>query len=118
MRLTLRWDAVAQSAPDDARNIPTIPRASGSGPPRSWNAWAAPEVDRGAETELRHTHEDLADEYGYDSKPPSKGLGVSNALQAPYVGEAALRAYPPPRVDSIASSTGATAARSGSQRRN
>ena len=38
-------------------------------------------------------------EYGYNSKPPSKWLGVSNALQARYVGEAALRAYLAPRVD-------------------
>ena len=38
-------------------------------------------------------------EYGYNSKPPSQWLGVSNALQARYVGEAALRAYLAPRVD-------------------
>jgi hypothetical protein len=38
-------------------------------------------------------------EYGYNSKPPSRWLGVSNALQARYVGEAALRAYAAPRVD-------------------
>jgi hypothetical protein len=38
-------------------------------------------------------------EYGYNSKPPSKWLGVSNALQARFVGEAALRAYLAPRVD-------------------
>jgi hypothetical protein len=38
-------------------------------------------------------------EYGYNSKPPSKWLGVSNALQARYVGEAALRAYLSERVD-------------------
>jgi hypothetical protein len=38
-------------------------------------------------------------EYGYNSKPPSKWLGVSNSLQARYVGEAALRAYLAPRVD-------------------
>ena len=38
-------------------------------------------------------------EYGYNSKPPSKWLGVSNSLQAQYVGEAALRAYLAPRVD-------------------
>jgi hypothetical protein len=38
-------------------------------------------------------------EYGYNSKPPSKWLGVSNTLQARYVGEAALRAYLAPRVD-------------------
>jgi hypothetical protein len=38
-------------------------------------------------------------EYGYNSKPPSRWLGVSNALQARYVGEAALRAYLAARVD-------------------
>jgi hypothetical protein len=38
-------------------------------------------------------------EYGYNSKPPSRWLGVSNALQARYVGEAALQAYLGPRVD-------------------
>ena len=38
-------------------------------------------------------------EYGYNSKPPSRWLGVPNALQARYVGEAALRAYLAPRVD-------------------
>ena len=38
-------------------------------------------------------------EYGYNSKPPSKWLGVSNTLQARYVGEAALRAYLSTRVD-------------------
>lgn len=38
-------------------------------------------------------------EYGYNSKPPSKWLGVSNALQARYVAEAALRAYLSSRVD-------------------
>jgi hypothetical protein len=38
-------------------------------------------------------------EYGYNSKPPSRWLGVSNGLQARYVGEAALRAYLAPRVD-------------------
>jgi hypothetical protein len=40
-------------------------------------------------------------EYGYNSKPPSKWLGVSNTLQAKYVGEAALRAYLSPRVDML-----------------
>jgi len=40
-------------------------------------------------------------EYGYNSKPPSKWLGVSNTLQARYVGEAALRAYLSPRVDML-----------------
>lgn len=38
-------------------------------------------------------------EYGYNSKPPSKWLGVSNKLQAQFVGMAALRAYLSPRVD-------------------
>jgi len=38
-------------------------------------------------------------EYGYNSKPPSKWLGVSNTLQARYVGAAALRAYESARVD-------------------
>ena len=38
-------------------------------------------------------------EYGYNSKPPSRWLGVSNALQARFVAEAALRAYLAPRVD-------------------
>jgi hypothetical protein len=38
-------------------------------------------------------------EYGYNSKPPSKWLGVSNALQARYVGEAALRTYLASHVD-------------------
>ena len=38
-------------------------------------------------------------EYGYNSKPPSQWLGVSNALQARYVGEAALRAYLARNVD-------------------
>jgi hypothetical protein len=38
-------------------------------------------------------------EYGYNSKPPSRWLGVPNWLQARYVGEAALRAYLAPRVD-------------------
>ena len=38
-------------------------------------------------------------EYGYNSKPPSKWLGVPNSLQALYVSEAALRAYLAPRVD-------------------
>jgi hypothetical protein len=38
-------------------------------------------------------------EYGYNSKPPSRWLGVSNTLQALFIGEAALRAYLAPRVD-------------------
>jgi hypothetical protein len=40
-------------------------------------------------------------EYGYNSKPPSKWLGVPNSLQARYVGEAALRAYLASRVDML-----------------
>jgi hypothetical protein len=40
-------------------------------------------------------------EYGYNSKPPSTWLGVSNALQARYVAEAALRAYLSARVDML-----------------
>jgi hypothetical protein len=38
-------------------------------------------------------------EYGYNSKPPSQWLGVSNALQARYVGQASLRAYLARNVD-------------------
>ena len=38
-------------------------------------------------------------EYGYNSKPPGKWLGVSNALQARYVSEAALRVYLASHVD-------------------
>jgi hypothetical protein len=38
-------------------------------------------------------------EYGYNSKPPSKWLGVSSTLQARYVSEAALRVYLSTRVD-------------------
>jgi polysaccharide biosynthesis protein PslG len=38
-------------------------------------------------------------EYGYNSKPPSKWLGVSNALPARYVSEAALRVYLASHVD-------------------
>jgi hypothetical protein len=38
-------------------------------------------------------------EYGYNSKPPSKWLGVSNTLQARYVADAALRTYLADRVD-------------------
>jgi hypothetical protein len=38
-------------------------------------------------------------EYGYNSKPPSRWLGVPNSVQALFVGEAALRAYLAPRVD-------------------
>jgi hypothetical protein len=38
-------------------------------------------------------------EYGYNSRPPSKWLGVSNTLQAQYVSEAALRVYLASHVD-------------------
>lgn len=38
-------------------------------------------------------------EYGYNSKPPGRWLGVPNSVQARYVGEAALRAYLALRVD-------------------
>jgi hypothetical protein len=38
-------------------------------------------------------------EYGYNSKPPSRWLGVPNSLQARYVSEAALRVYLSARVD-------------------
>jgi len=38
-------------------------------------------------------------EYGNNSKPPSRWLGVPNSVQARYVGEAALRAYLAARVD-------------------
>jgi hypothetical protein len=38
-------------------------------------------------------------EYGYQSNPPDKFLGVSLALQARYVGEGAYVAYHTPRVD-------------------
>jgi hypothetical protein len=38
-------------------------------------------------------------EYGYNSKPPGRWLGVPNSLQARYVAEAALRAYLAERVD-------------------
>jgi hypothetical protein len=38
-------------------------------------------------------------EYGYQTNPPDKWLGVSYAKQARYVSEAALRAYELPRVD-------------------
>jgi hypothetical protein len=38
-------------------------------------------------------------EYGYNSKPPSKWLGVSNTLQARYVSDAALRVYLASHVD-------------------
>jgi hypothetical protein len=38
-------------------------------------------------------------EYGYQTNPPDRLLGVSYAAQARYIGEAALRAYEAPRVD-------------------
>ena len=38
-------------------------------------------------------------EYGYNSRPPRKWLGVSNTLQARYVSEAALRVYLASHVD-------------------
>lgn len=38
-------------------------------------------------------------EYGYQTNPPDRFLGVSYATQARYVSEAALRAYELPRVD-------------------
>jgi|SRR5581483_11194120 len=38
-------------------------------------------------------------EYGYQTNPPDKWLGVSYAKQAKYMSEAALRAYELPRVD-------------------
>jgi hypothetical protein len=40
-------------------------------------------------------------EYGYQQNPADRWLGVSEALQARYVGEAALRAYRAPRVDML-----------------
>jgi hypothetical protein len=38
-------------------------------------------------------------EYGYQTNPPDRALGVSPARQARYLGEAAMRAYRAPRVD-------------------
>lgn len=38
-------------------------------------------------------------EYGYQTNPPDRFLGVSPALQARYLGEAARRVYAAPRVD-------------------
>ena len=38
-------------------------------------------------------------EYGYQTNPPDRMLGVSQATQARYLGEASLRAYRAPRVD-------------------
>jgi len=40
-------------------------------------------------------------EYGYQTNPPDRLLGVSEALQARYLGEAALRVYRAPRVDML-----------------
>jgi hypothetical protein len=38
-------------------------------------------------------------EYGYQTNPPDRYIGVSNGLQAEYMSAAALRAYLAPRVD-------------------
>ena len=38
-------------------------------------------------------------EYGYQTNPPDRFLGVSPQVQARYVGEGSLRAYQAPRVD-------------------
>lgn len=40
-------------------------------------------------------------EYGYQTNPPDRRMGVSQALQARYLGEAALRSYRAPRVDML-----------------
>jgi hypothetical protein len=40
-------------------------------------------------------------EYGYQTNPPDRSLGVSPALQARYLAEASLRAYRAPRVDML-----------------
>ena len=40
-------------------------------------------------------------EYGYQTNPPDRLLGVSKALQARYVGEAAWRSYKAPNVDML-----------------
>jgi hypothetical protein len=40
-------------------------------------------------------------EYGYQTNPPDKLLGVSYAKQAQYIGESALRVYRLPRVDML-----------------
>ncbi len=40
-------------------------------------------------------------EYGYQTNPPDRLLGVSQAAQARYLAEAALRAYRTPRVDML-----------------
>jgi len=54
---------------------------------------AAVRHDFGARTRIWLT------EYGYQTNPPDRFLGVSYAAQARYVSEAALRAYELPRVD-------------------
>ena len=40
-------------------------------------------------------------EYGYQTNPPDRTLGVSYALQARYIGESALRVYQAARVDML-----------------
>jgi hypothetical protein len=40
-------------------------------------------------------------EYGYQTSPPDRRMGVSQARQARYLAEAALRAYRAPRVDML-----------------
>ena len=40
-------------------------------------------------------------EYGYQTNPPDRSLGVSPALQARYLSEASLRVYRAPRVDML-----------------
>jgi hypothetical protein len=40
-------------------------------------------------------------EYGYQTNPPDRWLGVSHELQARYLAEAALRVYRAPRVDML-----------------
>jgi hypothetical protein len=40
-------------------------------------------------------------EYGYQTNPPDRLLGVSKSLQARYLAEASLRAYVTPRVDML-----------------
>src|SRR6266699_1478940 len=40
-------------------------------------------------------------EYGYQTNPPDRLLGVSQLLQARYIGDAALVAYRTPRVDML-----------------
>jgi hypothetical protein len=40
-------------------------------------------------------------EYGYQTNPPDRQLGVSYSKQARYIGEAALRVYRAPRVDML-----------------